>query len=172
MPRRRVWLAVTGAVLIWAGAAAARTANPPAGAFTGDYKVTVQVTNAKAAPSHWIYGARPRCAGPCHAVTFRDRLVSEKSWRSASPTFRWNGKAYAYSKTFPKYADCRARSGATVTKGYDVTSSEKFEIRAVTNGRVTRWSGTDRDSYVPNAAGRAHHCSAGVYLYSLKAVAQ
>ena len=172
MPRRGVWLVVTGVVLIWAGVAAAWAASPPAGAFAGDYKVTVQVTNTKGAPSHWIYEARPRCAGPCHAVTFRDRLASEKSWRSHSSTFRWNGKAYAVSRTLPKYADCRGKSGATVKKGYDVTSSLKFEVRVVTNGRVTQWSGTGRDNYVPNAAGRAHHCPAGAYLYSLKAAAQ
>ena len=172
MRRSGVWLAVAGAVLISAGVAVARAASPPAGAWASDYTVTVRVTNTKAAPTHWIYGTRPRCASPCHAVTFRFRLASEKTWRSGTSTYRWNGKAYALTKKFPTYADCRAKSGSTVKKGYDVTSSLKFEVRVVTNGRVTQWSGTGRDNYVPNAAGRAHHCPAGAYLYSLKAAAQ
>ena len=86
--------------------------------------------------------------------------------------FHWNGKVYAFSKKFPKSADCVAKSGSTVKKGYDVTGTFKFQVRAVTKGRVTRWSGTGKDAYVPNAAGRLHHCTAGAYLYTQNAVAK
>ncbi len=160
-------------LLLWGGVALGASAgNPPAGAFSGDYKLTVRATNAKVGPWRWIYGARPRCSGPCHAVAFRTRLVSEKSWRKGVVKFRWNGKAYSYSKTAPKLADCRGKSDSAVKKGYDVTSSLKFQVRAVTHGRVTRWSGTGKDSYVPNVAGRKHHCTAGEYDYTLRGVAQ
>jgi hypothetical protein len=175
MPRSGVWLGVTGAVLIWVGVAvAARATNPPAAAFSGTYKVTIRTTNAKLATTHWIYAPRRRCAGPCYAVTFRQRLVSEKSWRSSLLAFRWKGTAYAFSRKLPKFADCRGRSGqgSAVKKGYDVTSSLKFVVHAITNGRVTRLSGTGKDSYVPNAIGRKHHCVAGAYLYKLSGVAR
>jgi len=166
-------LAVIAAMLIWIGAAfGAHARNPLPGAFSGSYKVTVKATNTKATPTRWIYAARPSCSSLCHAVTFRDRLVSEKSWRKTAVTFRWNGKEYALSKKLPNYSDCRAKSGSTVKKGYDVTSKLQFRIRTVTSGRIVRWLGTGRDDYVPNAAGRKHHCTAGAYLYTLNAVAQ
>ncbi len=57
-------------------------------------------------------------------------------------------------------------------KGYDVTSSLKFQVRVVTNGRVVQWSVVGKDRYVPNAAGRAHHCAAGAYDYAFHGVAQ
>lgn len=166
-------LAVIGVMLFWVGVAfGAREGNPPAGTFAGRYKITIRITNTRSTPTHWIYAAQPPCSSLCRAVSFRQRLVSEKSWRSTVLTFRWNGKAYALSKFFPTSADCRAKSGRTVKKGYDVTSSQQFRIRTVTDGRVVQWVGTGQDVYVPNAAGRQHHCVKGTYLYSLKGVTQ
>jgi hypothetical protein len=37
---------------------------------------------------------------------------------------------------------------------------------------VTRWSGTGKDSYVPNVAGRAHGCSLGEYDYVFTGITQ
>ncbi len=76
------------------------------------------------------------------------------------------------SETFQKVADCVSKSGGTVKKGYDGTSSQTFQVRAVTKGRVVRWSGGGKDSFVPNAVGRKQHCSAGAYHYTLSGVAQ
>jgi hypothetical protein len=168
-----VLLALTCAALIWAGVAvAARAGNPIPGTFSGSYKVTIRVTNTKSTPSHWIFGAHPTCSSPCRAVSFRERLVSEKSWRKGTQTFRWSGKAYVVAKMLRKHADCVGKSGATVKKGYDVRSAERFRIHVVSGGRVTQWLGNGRDDYIPNAAGKAHHCTAGAYLYALKGVAQ
>lgn len=164
---------IASMLLLWVGAAfAAPAGSPPAGAFSGDYKVVIKVTNTKSTPSHWIYEPHPTCSSPCHAVSFRFRLTSEKSWRSSRVTLRWDGKAYSESRTVPAYTDCVSKSGKTVKDGYDVTISERIGIRTVTNGRVTAWRGTARDDYIPNATGRSQHCTPGAYLYALTGTAQ
>jgi hypothetical protein len=145
MPRGGISLAVAGAALICVGVAfAARTANPLPGTFSGDYKVTIKVTNAQhSKPTVWVYEVHPTCTNPCHAVSFRERLASANS--------------------FPN---------GVVKNGYDVLSRYGLFIREVTNGRVVHWNAIGKDKYVPNAAGRAHHCVAGEYDYAFNAVPQ
>lgn len=160
-------------LLLWGGVAfGASAGSPPAGTWSGHYKVTIKITNTRSTPSHWIYAAQPRCSSLCRALRFRQRLASEKSWRTAVLNLSWNGKAYTLLKKFPKSADCYPKSGGTVKQGYDVIGYQRFNSRTVSKGRVTRWSGTGKDSYVLNAKGRAHHCIAGVYLYAFTGVAQ
>ncbi len=172
MQGRGLRLAVFAAMFIWVGAAfGAPAGNPVRGSFSGNYKVTFKITNTKSTATHWIYGAQPRCASLCHAVTFRDRLVSEKVWRKTAQTYRWNGKVYVLAKVLPKDANCVGKSGATVKKGYDIHSRYTFNVRTVTNGHVTQWKGTGIDKYVPNAAGKKKQCTAGAYVFSINATA-
>ena len=57
-------------------------------------------------------------------------------------------------------------------KGYDVRGSYKLRVRVVSQGRVTRWTGSGKDVFVPNAAGRNRHCAGGTYVYAYTAVAR
>ncbi|MDX6480812.1 MAG: hypothetical protein QOG85_1322 [Gaiellaceae bacterium] len=124
MAKKLTLLALAGVVLVWGGVAiAARTADPPRGSWSGRYKVTVKITNTASTATHWIYGVQTPCSSPCRSFTFRVRLVSETSWRNVVEPMHWNGRSYAYKKTFLKASNCRAKSGAVVKDGYDVIAT-------------------------------------------------
>jgi hypothetical protein len=142
--------------------------------FSGSYAVTFRVTNAKTfAPSHWIFAPKPACASPCAAVSFQQRLTTEKTWRKFVLTYKWNGSAYAIaSRTQRGIADCRSAAGTTVKTGYDVRSTSTLRPSKTTNGRVTSFTGANRDDYIPNATGRKKGCVAGTYTYALVGVSR
>lgn len=168
----RIRAAGTGAaalLFLTATAVGATRAAVPQVAFSGTYGVTYRVTNAKNfRPTHWIFGVTAACASPCRSVSFRQRLISEKTWRSFILAYTWNGAGYAIApRVQRRISDCRSAADGTVRKGYDVTSTQTIRMAAVTNGRVVRFTGTGKDAYVPNAAGRKAGCAPGAYVFAI-----
>jgi hypothetical protein len=162
---------VAGAATLLTAAAAvgAQRAATPDVAFTGRYAVTFRVTNAKNfTPTRWIFGVTKPCNSPCRSVSFHQRLVSEKGWRSFVLTYTWRGAGYSLTPRVQRgLSDCRGAGGATVRKGYDVTSTQTLRMTNATNGRVVRFIGTGKDVYIPNAAGRKRGCVTGTYVFAI-----
>jgi hypothetical protein len=108
------------------------------------------------------------CSSPCRSVSFHQRLASEKAWRSFILTYTWNGAGYAVAPRVQRgISDCRGAGGATVRKGYDVTSTQTLRVTTATNGRVVRFIGTGKDAYLLNAAGRKGGCAVGTYVFAI-----
>jgi len=162
--------AAVGALLLVAGNASGRerTGVLPV-SFSGSYAVTYRVTNSTAfKPSHWLFGVKTACKSPCRAVSFRERLATEQTWRPFILTYTWNGSGYALVPRVQRgLTDCRSAAGKTVRKGFDVTSTSTLRPARTTNGRVVRFTGTAEDAYVPNAAGRKAGCARGFYEFAL-----
>lgn len=149
-------------------AQAGHESSPPPAAFSGSYSVTFNVTNVKNfKPTRWVYNLPKACAAPCKLITFRQRLVSEKAWRSFILVYNWNGSLYALRpRTQRSIADCVNRAGKTARRGYDAVSTQSIRPAKSINGRVVRFTGTGKDVYRPNAVGRKAGCVAGTYVFA------
>jgi hypothetical protein len=149
-------------------AQAAYKSSPPPAAFSGTYSVTFHVTNVKNfKPTRWVYNLRKACAAPCKLIAFRQRLVSEKAWRSFILIYNWNGSSYAvHPRTQRSIADCANRAGKSIRRGYDVVSTQSIRPAKSINGRVVRFTGTGKDVYKPNAVGRRNGCVTGTYVFA------
>jgi hypothetical protein len=165
-----------GTGLLAGGAAAAviaAFAAPPVGAaapaarFAGTYAVTFRVTNAHVAASHWIFAPVSPCAARCRTVDFRERLTTETSWRRTVLHYTLRTDGYRARRVLPRVAACSTPAGKSVALGYDVVSAQTIRVTRTVDGVAVAFTGDGRDSYVPNAAGKAAGCTPGAYTFAI-----
>lgn len=162
-------ISLTGLVLLSVSTAQAGREAAPQVEFRGTYSVSFQVTNVKnIKPTRWIYNLPHPCTSPCKSISFRQHLASETAWRSFILVYSWNSSSYALRpRTQRSIADCVNRAGGTTRKGYDVVSTQAIRPAKSINRRVVSFTGTGKDIYTPNTAGRKAGCVAGTYVFAI-----
>jgi hypothetical protein len=133
----------------------------------GSFKVKVKITQV----SHFVgqhkgesgkvkFSFKPKCqSGGCATIVNRRTLAGT----AATPTLvKWTGSLYR--GTLSGGNSCVV-AGHTINNGYVVSFVMKVKPTAVTNGRVTAFSGTGKVTGKPTAVGKQHNCKPSSETY-------